>query len=230
MFDKMFHSGLTSEVKKAFEEKDELHKQEMRQATMATYPNGNPIVWGGGKKKGIQLTWEEYAKWLRDHYKKEIANKQEKIEQANAKAEKLRVNIDNLKEQHKNELDNRDNIIYRLWPEARNAVKAIFELGSSPTSKDFTIQQAQNVKMAIKQSGIERTDAALELLGLAQKDFEKHNTSKGWIDGATKVVMSIAEGTHQGLKALTEQQSKDGGGGTSYITDLTGWDGKKIRH
>lgn len=228
MFDKMFHSGLTSEVKKAFEEKDEQHKQEMRQATMATYPNGNPIVWGGGKKKGIQLTWEEYAKWLRDHYKKEIANKQEEIEQAKAEAKRLRVNIDNLKEQHKNELGNRDNIIYRRWPEVHDAVAAIFQLGNSPTARDFTPQQALHVEKAIALSGTERTDAAKDLLSLAQKDFDNHRTPQAWVDGAAKVVNSIAQGTHQRLKALLNQQSKDAGGGTSYITDLTDWAGNQI--
>ena len=151
-------------------------------------------------------------------------------------------NIEKLKEQHKNELGNReksinnlkekiegkDNLIYQLWPDARNAVKAIFELASSSTSTDFTPQQALNVEKAIALSGIKRTDAALGLLGLAQKDFEKHNTPKAYIEGASKVVMSIAKGTHQRLTALLKQQSKDGGGGTSYITDLTDWAGNQI--
>lgn len=152
-------------------------------------------------------------------------------------------NIEKLKEQHKNELGNRekfinnlqekiegkDNLIYQFWPEARNAVKAIFDLGSSSTSTDFPPQQALNVEKAIALSGIKRTDAALGLLDLAQKDFEKHNTPKAYIEGASKVVMSIAKGTHQRLTALLKQQSKDGGGGTSYITDLTDWPGNQIQ-
>lgn len=151
-------------------------------------------------------------------------------------------NIDKLKELQKNELGNReksinnlkekiegrDKIIYQLWPDARNAVKAIFELASSPTSTDFNPQQALNVEKAIVRSGINRIDAAIDLLGLSQKDFEKHNTPKAYIEGASKVVMSIAKGTHQRLTALLKQQPKDSGGGTSYITDLTGWDGKPI--
>ena len=78
MFDKMFRSGLTPEVRKAFEEKDAEHKEEMRQATMATHPNGKPILWQGGKKDGLQLTWEEYAKYLKE---------QEKLKEEKAKAD-----------------------------------------------------------------------------------------------------------------------------------------------
>ncbi len=152
-------------------------------------------------------------------------------------------NIEKLEEQHKNELGNReksinnlkekiegrDKIIYQLWPEARNAVKAIFELASSPTSTDFTPQQALNVEKAIALSGIKRTDAARNLLCVAQKDFERNKTSKGWIEEAAKVVISIAQGTHQRLTALLNQQPKDSAGGISYITDLTDWAGIQIR-
>ena len=90
MFDKMFRSGLTPEVKKAFEEKDAEHKEEMRQATMATYPNGKPIVWADGNKNGMQLTWEEYAKYLKEQEKKKEeqakADKQAAVDQAKAEA------------------------------------------------------------------------------------------------------------------------------------------------
>ncbi len=151
-------------------------------------------------------------------------------------------NIDKIKEVQKNELGNRDkfiqklkekiegkdNIIYRLWPEARNAVKAIFQLGNSPTAKDFTPQQALHVEKAIALSGTERTAAAKDLLSLAQKDFENHRTPQAWVDGAARVVQSIAHGTHQRLTALMKQQPKDSGGGTSYITDLTDWAGNQI--
>ena len=90
MFDKMFRSGLTPEVKKAFEEKDAEHKEEMRQATMATHPNGKPIFWADGNKKGMQLTWEEYAKYLKEQEKKKEeqakADKQAAVDQAKAEA------------------------------------------------------------------------------------------------------------------------------------------------
>ena len=82
---------------------------------------------------------------------------------------------------------------------------------------------------AIVTSGTSRTDAAKDLLSLARKDFDHHKTPEGWVDGAAKVVRSIAQGTHQRLTALLNQQSKDAGGGPSYITDLTDWAGNQVK-
>lgn len=126
-------------------------------------------------------------------------------------------------------IEDRDAVLYRYWPEARNATDAIFRLGNSPTAKDFTPQQALDVEHAIVTSGTSRTDAAKDLLSLARKDFDHHKTPEGWVDGAAKVVRSIAQGTHQRLTALLNQQSKDAGGGPSYITDLTDWAGNQVK-
>lgn len=125
-------------------------------------------------------------------------------------------------------IEQRNAVIYRRWPEARNAIDAIFQLGNSPTAKDFTPQQALDVEKAITLSGTERTAAAKDLLSLAQKDFDDHRTPQAWIDGAAKTVKSIAQGTHQRLTNLLSQQPKDAGGGPSYITDLTDWAGNQI--
>lgn len=133
-----------------------------------------------------------------------------------------------LKRAHKH-IEAQDNIIYRIWPEARNAIAAIFEFGNSNTATDFTPQQALDVEKAIAFSGISRTDAAKDLLVLAEKDFDNHRTPRGWVDSAAKEVMSIARGTHQRLTALLKQQPKDSGGGPSYITDLTDWAGNSIK-
>ena len=125
-------------------------------------------------------------------------------------------------------IEDRNTVIYRRWPEARNATDAIFQLGNSSTAKDFTPQQALDVEHAIATSGTTRTDAAKDLLSLAQKKFDDYRTPRGYIDGAAKVVQSIAHGTHQRLTALLSQQPKDAGGGPSYITDLTDWAGNQI--
>ena len=125
-------------------------------------------------------------------------------------------------------VEQRDDVIYRRWPEARNAVDSIFQLGNSPTAKDFTPQQALHVEHAIVTSGIDRAEAARDLLSLAQKDFDIHRTPQGYVDGAAKTVNSIAQGTHQRLTALLKQQPTDAGGGPSYITDLTDWAGNQI--
>ncbi len=127
-----------------------------------------------------------------------------------------------------NHADKREDVLYRLWPEARDAVKAIFYLGDSNTATDFTPQQALCVEHALVTSGTKRTKAAEELMSLARRDFDARRTFSGRVNEAGKVLMSIANGTHQRLKALLNQQSKDSGGGPSYITDLTDWAGNQI--
>lgn len=128
-----------------------------------------------------------------------------------------------------NHIEDRDGVLYRHWPEAQAAVKAIFQFGSSPTAKDFTPQQALDVEHAIVTSGIDRIDAAQDLLSLARKDFDNNRTTQAWVDNATKGVMAIAKGTHQRLTALLNQHSQDSPGGPSYITDLTDWAGNQMK-
>ena len=127
-----------------------------------------------------------------------------------------------------NHADKREAVLYRLWPEARDAVKAIFHLGDSNTATDFTPQQALFVEHALVTSGTTRTKAAEELMSLARRDFDTKRTFSGRVDAAGRVLMSIANGTHQRLTALLKQQPKDAGGGPSYITDLTDWAGNQI--
>lgn len=126
-------------------------------------------------------------------------------------------------------IEERDAVIFRRWPEAREAVAAIFSFGNSNTAKDFTPQQALNVEKAITSSGIGRTDAANDLMTLTEKDFDRCRTPKAWIDMAAREVMNIAKGTHLRLNALIRGQSKDAGGGPSYITDLTDWAGNQVK-
>lgn len=120
LFDRIFHSGLSADVRRAFEEKDEAHKEELHQATMATYSDGSPVKWEGGG----QLTWQEWAEWLQKQRAKDkdklAAEKAAAVEQATvaAKAEydvrlekemkKLKVGHDKeileLKNKHQKEL------------------------------------------------------------------------------------------------------------------------------
>ena len=89
LFDKMFNAGLSPSVRKAFEEKDAAHKEELRQATTAVNEEGLPYMWTSGSKKGQNLTWEELAK-CREREKKDAAIKAEADKQAavsQAKAE-----------------------------------------------------------------------------------------------------------------------------------------------
>jgi hypothetical protein len=81
LFDKMFNAGLSPSIRKAFEEKDAAHKEELRQATTAVNEEGLPYMWTSGSKKGQNLTWEELAK-CREREKKDAAIKAEADKQA----------------------------------------------------------------------------------------------------------------------------------------------------
>ena len=81
LFDKMFNAGLSPSVRKAFEEKDAAHKEELRQATTAVNEEGLPYMWTSGSKKGQNLTWEDLAK-CREREKKDAAIKAEADKQA----------------------------------------------------------------------------------------------------------------------------------------------------
>ena len=81
LFDKMFNAGLSPSVRKAFEEKDVAHKEELRQATTAVNEEGLPYMWTSGSKKGQNLTWEDLAK-CREREKKDAAIKAEADKQA----------------------------------------------------------------------------------------------------------------------------------------------------
>ena len=126
-------------------------------------------------------------------------------------------------------VEEHDAVLYRRWPEARNAVKAIYDLANFNRDTDFTPQQALHVEHAIVTSGTTRTDAANELMLLARKDFDNKKTFSGRIEGAARVVQSIANNTHHRLTALLKVQPKNNDGSASYITDLTDWAGNQVK-
>lgn len=126
-------------------------------------------------------------------------------------------------------VEEHDAVLYRRWPEARNAVKAIYDLANFNRDTDFTPQQALHVEHAIVTSGTSRTNAANELMLLARKDFDNKKTFSGRIEGAARVVQSIANNTHHRLTALLKVQPKNNDGSASYITDLTDWAGNQVK-
>lgn len=132
-------------------------------------------------------------------------------------------------EKARRHVEEHDAVLFRKWPEARNAVKSIFDFASSPSAHDFTPQQALHVEHAIVTSGTTRTKAAEELMSLAKKDFDNNKTYSGWIGGAAREVMKIATNTHQRLNALLKVQPKNQDGSPSYITDLTDWAGNQVK-
>lgn len=126
-------------------------------------------------------------------------------------------------------VEEHDAVLYRRWPEARNAVKAIYDLANFNRDTDFTPQQALHVEHAIVTSGTTRTNAANELMLLARKDFDNKKTFSGRIEGAARVVQNIANNTHHRLTALLKVQPKNNDGSASYITDLTDWAGNQVK-
>ena len=95
MFDKMFNASLSPAVRKAFEEKDATHREELSQAKTAVDANGNPFAWTNGKRQGELLTWNEYARHL---------EKENRQVTAQAKADKDAA-VAKVKKEAKEELD-----------------------------------------------------------------------------------------------------------------------------
>lgn len=120
MFDKMFNSNLSPAVRKAFEEKDEAHKEELRQAQTAVDAGGHTFVWSSGDKKGKQLTWEEYMKVREKQYKEEIAKVVAEKEAAIAEKETA---VAQMKAETKTMLANKQESIERLEKELAGSQK-----------------------------------------------------------------------------------------------------------
>ena len=73
LLDKFLNSGLSPAVRKAISEREESHKEELRQALTAYDENGKTIKWKNGKKAGLPLTWDELLKLRDKQYKEKIA-------------------------------------------------------------------------------------------------------------------------------------------------------------
>lgn len=199
---------------------DKTQKREKAEKELANLEEkAKNLVENNEKERKSLNILKDKANQLCDSVNSSLKNRREEIKKMD-KAGELRM-----AERH---IEERDAMIFRRWPGAREAVSAIFCLGNSPTAKDFTPQQALDVERAIETSGIDREDAAKDLLSLAGKDFDRSRTPRGWVDGAAREVMSIARGAHQRLNSLLRGQSQDAGGGPSYITDLTDWAGNQI--
>lgn len=150
---------------------------------------------------------------------RQLLQKRQEIEKADQTGELAR---------YKRYINERNRIIFRRWPAAEAATRAIYERGSSRTATQFSPQQAMQVEQAILTSGTTRQEAAADLCKLAEKEFVENRTWQAWVNAAFAEVMDIANHVHP-LSVFLEGQNLGGGGGTSHITDLTGWDGKKRR-
>ena len=185
-------------------------------------------------KKENLVSMDVSLETISEDLTKEIEWKKAKLKDVDSElkekvAEVAKVDRTGELEKARRHVEERDAVLYRRWPEARNAVNSIFEFASSSSVHDFTPQQALHVEHAIVTSGTTRTKAAEELISLAKKDFDNNKTYSGWVNGAMREVMKIASNIHQRLNALLKTLPKNHDGSPSYITDLTDWAGNQIK-
>ena len=88
MFDKLLNSGLSPAVRKAMEDEQAAHEEELRQATTAHDKDGDLLYWVSDDKNDKPLTWEEYAKCLEEEKQEQVALAQADKEAAVQKAKK----------------------------------------------------------------------------------------------------------------------------------------------
>ena len=185
-------------------------------------------------KKDNLVSMDVSLETISEDLTKDIERKKAQLKDVNSElkekvAEVVKVDRTGELENARRHVEEHDAVLYRRWPEARNAVKAIYDLANFNRDTDFTPQQALHVEHAIVTSGTTRTNAANELMLLARKDFDNKKTFSGRIEGAARVVQSIANNTHHRLTALLKVQPKNNDGSASYITDLTDWAGNQVK-
>lgn len=185
-------------------------------------------------KKDDLVSMNVSLETISEDLSKDIKWKKSKLEDVDSElkekvAEVAKVDRTRELENARRHVEEHDAVLYRRWPEASDAVKAIYDLANHPKNTDFTPQQALHVEHALVTSGTTRTDAANELMLLARKDFDNKKTFSGRIEGAARVVQSIANNTHHRLTALLKVQPKNNDGSASYITDLTDWAGNQVK-
>lgn len=184
------------------------------------------------KKHNVQNEYDDLMRQYNKVVDKKVQIDSE-LEEADRELQRKRQGIEKVDKtgeiaRYKRYIEGRQRIIFRHWPAAEAATHAIYERVNSRTATQFSPRQAMLVEQAISTSGVTRQEAAQDLCDLAQKDFDDNGTWPAWVDAAFTEVMQIAGQVHP-LTPFLQQQSASSGGGSSYINDLTGWDGKKRR-
>lgn len=143
---------------------------------------------------------------------------------------------DSLVEKYREKAEAYQNYIFKRFPYGREAVNAIVESTVSTSANSFNPQQAMTINEAISWQGDDPAKKAVlakNLMELAQPEFaNRHGNVVGvnskWIEQTAAEVLQIAEGTHPLSALLAEYHGQSaGGGGASYATDLTNWDGSR---
>lgn len=114
----------------------------------------------------------------------------------------------------------RINIIYRLWPEAKDAVQAIFNRASFTSSKTLSLDQGKNIWNALnsRKDEDDKITIADDLIELAREAFRETGKPEKWIEDAASDVLIVAE-NFASLSVVflgsTEGQSVGSAGGTN---------------
>ena len=124
-------------------------------------------------------------------------------------------------------IEDRNNIIFSIWPAAKEALKAMVWRATHPVDF-FTDEQAIAVEKALQESKLNRQVSADTLINLAKRDFNEAHTFQSWIEETEMEVQNIANHVHP-LSPFLTQYFGSGGGGGGVAGELTNWDGTKIK-
>ena len=223
LFDKMFNANLSPAVRKAFEEKDAAHKEELRQANTAKDEDGKTFVWSNGNKKGKLLTWEEYRDVLKKLHRDELA--QEKADKDAA--------IAKLKAESKAELEGEISDMKEIYGKMIKEERTAYDKDGRPVVWTSGSKRGQQVT---KQERIEFLEEKLAESETANDALEERlKVVRDLILGTftlnfKKVAQIILDQCKQGLKQFTRDvmdfllksmssAEKTADGRRSYVND-----------
>ena len=135
MFDKLLNSGLSPAVRKAMEDEQAAHEEELRQVTTAHDKDGDLLYWVADDKNDKPLTWEEYAKCLEEE-KQELA--------AMAQADKEAA-VQEAKNEAKQNYDAAIAEMKASYDQKLQRASLAFDKNGNPIMKDFGLGNRQQI-------------------------------------------------------------------------------------
>lgn len=120
--------------------------------------------------------------------------------------------------------NDRDGIIFAVWPEAKNALASMVQRASKPVNM-FTQEQTESINNALDKYPKGRESGAEALEKMSEREFNEGHANNAWIPETLKEVRQIAKRTHP----LISQGRSNNDGSASYITDLTDWAGNQVK-
>ena len=135
MFDKLLNSGLSPTVRKAMEDEEAAHREELRQAVTAHDKDGNLLYWVAGDKKDQPLMWEEYARCLED----------EKSEQAALAQGDKEAAVEKAKNEAKQKYDTAMAELKANYEQKLQRARLAYDRDGNPIMKDFGLGNRQQI-------------------------------------------------------------------------------------